>query len=241
MIGEMFKEILDSEIGISAFKILLSGLLGAVIGVERESHGQAAGLRTFILVSMGGCLMMMVSLQIAEIYKVLGVESSVRVDPGRIASYALAGMGFLGAGAIISGKGSVRGLTTAAGMWLTTGIGLSVGAGFYFPAVMVTLVTLVVLYTLRHTKGFVKRDRYIQLEVKCDPFEDRLLELESIIQDSVNAKIQWRRYKVSEEGNFIRYSFQILGKEDQEWYLLVKRLARLKGVKEVVLKDSRVT
>lgn len=237
----MIEEILATELMTSAFKIILSGLLGGVIGAERESHGQAAGLRTFILVSMGGCLMMMVSLQIAEYYKDLGVESSVRVDPGRIASYALAGMGFLGAGAIITGKGSVRGLTTAAGMWLTTGIGLSVGAGFYFPAVVVAFVSLIVLYTLRHTKSFVKRDRYIHLEVKCEPFEDRLLELESTIQDVVDAKIQWRRYKVSEEGNFVRYSFQLLGKEDQEWYLLVKRLLKLRGVKEVVLKDSRVT
>ncbi|MFN3535343.1 MAG: hypothetical protein ACK4WB_08135, partial [Desulfatiglandales bacterium] len=89
--------------------------------------------------------------------------------------------------------------------------------------------------------GLVRRDRYIHLGVKCEPAQDRLIELESIIQDSVDAKIQWRRYEVSQAENSITYSFQMLGKEDEEWYLLVKRLLRVNGVKEVELKESKVT
>lgn len=238
---DVIKDLFTSELGVSGIRILLAGLLGAFIGIERESHGQAAGLRTFILIAVGGCLMMMVSLHVAEIYKALGERSSVRVDPGRIASYALAGMGFLGAGAIITGKGSVRGLTTAAGMWLTTGLGLAVGAGYYFPSVFVTFVTIVVLYLLRHTKGFVRRDRYVHLSVRCSSLEDRLLELESTILDAVDVKIQWRRYEVSEEDHTITYSFQLLGKEDQEWHVLVKRLLRFGGVKGVELREGKVT
>ena len=86
-------------------KIVLAGLLGGLVGFEREAHGQAAGFRTYILVALGSCLIMMVSINMETIYRHLGAQSTVRLDPGRIASYALAGMGFLGAGAIITGKG----------------------------------------------------------------------------------------------------------------------------------------
>jgi hypothetical protein len=93
-------------------KLIIAALLGGAIGFERETHGQAAGIRTNILVGVGACLMMMLSLHIEEIFRHLNIDSVVRLDPGRIASYAIASMGFLGAGAIIKGKGSVRGLTT---------------------------------------------------------------------------------------------------------------------------------
>ena len=110
-------------------KLLLAAIVGGSIGFEREAHGQAAGFRTYIIVCVGSCLMMLLSLHIEELYRQLSDQSTVRLDPGRIASYAIASMGFLGAGAIIKGKGSVRGLTTAAGLWVVTGIGLSIGAG----------------------------------------------------------------------------------------------------------------
>mgnify|MGYP001141543042 CR=1 FL=1 len=237
---ELIEDLFSSDLATEAFKIFLAGLLGAVVGMEREGHGQAAGLRTFILVSIGACLMMIISLRIAGVYVALGSESAVRVDPGRIASYALAGMGFLGAGAIITGKGSVRGLTTAAGMWLTTGVGLAVGAGIYYPAIIVTLLAYLVLYTLRHRKVFVQRDRYIHLFVVTEGLEDRLMELECHIQDAVKVKIQWKSYKILTQEERFQYSFQLLGKEDEDYYLLVKRLMKLKGIISVELKEGKV-
>ncbi|MBF0552352.1 MAG: MgtC/SapB family protein, partial [Deltaproteobacteria bacterium] len=119
-------------------KLLLATLLGGLIGFERETHGQAAGFRTYILVSLGCCLIMMTSLHLHDIFKHFDSNSSVRIDPGRIASYALAGMGFMGAGAIIVGKGTVKGLTTAAGMWMIAAVGLAVGSGYFVPAISVT-------------------------------------------------------------------------------------------------------
>src|SRR3972149_5039668 len=85
-------------------KLILAALMGGAIGFERESHGQAAGIRTNLIVSLGACLMMMLSLHIEEIFRHLNASTTVRLDPGRIASYAIASMGFLGAGAIIKGK-----------------------------------------------------------------------------------------------------------------------------------------
>ena len=119
-----------NHIGLTLGKILIAAILGGAVGFERESHGQAAGFRTNLLVSIGACLMMMLSLEMEQLYRHLDSRAVVRLDPGRIASYAIASMGFLGGGAIIKGKGSVRGLTTAASLWLVTGLGLAVGAGF---------------------------------------------------------------------------------------------------------------
>ncbi len=131
------------------FKLLLAAILGGAIGFERERHGQAAGFRTNIIVALAACLMMILSLYIEELYKNFDSSSTIRIDPARIASYAIASMGFLGAGAIIKGQGSIKGLTTAAGLWLVTAIGLSIGAGLFFPAIAVTIFSLIILYIMR--------------------------------------------------------------------------------------------
>ena len=107
-------------------KLVLSMVLGATIGFERRRKGQIAGMRTFALISMGATLVMLVSIYIPQVY--LGLKNG---DPGRIAAQVVSGVGFLGAGAIIQMKGSVRGLTTAAGIWMAACIGLAVGAGMY--------------------------------------------------------------------------------------------------------------
>jgi putative Mg2+ transporter-C (MgtC) family protein len=124
-----------------AVKLCVATLLGALIGLEREVHGKEAGFKTYSLVCLGSALMMIVSIDVFEIYK--GVAA---VDPGRIAAQAVTGIGFLGAGAIIrSHEGSIRGLTTAAGIWSACAIGLACGLGLYKQAVMTTILVLVIL------------------------------------------------------------------------------------------------
>ena len=115
------------------FKLALSMLLGSIVGLERKSKGQIAGDRTFALISMGATLAMLVGIYIPREY--LGVKNG---DPGCIAAQVITGIGFLGAGAIIQMKGSVRGLTTAAGIWMVATIGLAVGAGRYLVALFAT-------------------------------------------------------------------------------------------------------
>ena len=102
------------------YKLLLSFVLGGVIGLERHHKGQFAGMRTFSLICMGATMAMLVSIYIPQEY--LGLKNG---DPGRIAAQVVSGVGFLGAGAIIQMKGSVKGLTTAAGIWMTACIGLA--------------------------------------------------------------------------------------------------------------------
>lgn len=123
-----FNEICSNEITIAGalFKLILSLILGGIIGIERRHKGQAAGMRTFALIAMGATLAMLISIYIPQEY--MGLKNG---DPGRIAAQVISGIGFLGAGAIIQMKGSVRGLTTAAGIWMTACLGLAVGAGMY--------------------------------------------------------------------------------------------------------------
>ena len=149
------------EILVSFGKIALAAVLGGVIGFERESKGQFAGFRTILLISIGSCLMMMLSLHMPLLYESMGADSVLRIDPARIASYAIASMGFLGGGAIIKGRGSVRGLTTAASLWLVTGLGLSVGAGFYIPAILCALISIVVLYNMSRFKILVPHRQFV--------------------------------------------------------------------------------
>lgn len=131
-------------------RLTLSVLLSGLIGLERQLHRRTAGLRTHILVSLGSCLIMLTSLYVFDIYKDL-----VALDPGRIAAGVITGIGFLGAGAIMREKTEIRGLTTAASLWVVAGIGLAVGVGFYSAGVFTAILTLVTLFFLRRLEGIM--------------------------------------------------------------------------------------
>ncbi len=121
------------------YSIVLAIVFGAMIGMEREFHGKAAGLRTNILICLGAAVFTIISRQMAT-----GSEGSVT----RIAAQIVTGVGFLGAGAIIQDRGGVHGLTTAATIWLVASIGMACGARFYQLALITTLLAIVVLIGL---------------------------------------------------------------------------------------------
>lgn len=131
-------------------RLLLSVFLSGLVGLERQFHRRTAGLRTHILVCLGSCLIMLTSIYVFDIFK--GVTS---VDPARIAAGVITGIGFLGAGAIIRSGEAVKGLTTAASLWIVAGIGLAVGCGFYLAAIISSILALIVLLFLRHVERFV--------------------------------------------------------------------------------------
>ena len=128
-------------------RLLVAGILGAIIGLDREYRAKEAGYRTHFLVSLGSALIMIVSQYgFQEIIK----ENSVTLDPSRVAAQVVSGIGFIGAGTIILQKQIVRGLTTAAGIWATAGIGLAVGAGMYAIGIATTVLTLIGLELLSY-------------------------------------------------------------------------------------------
>jgi putative Mg2+ transporter-C (MgtC) family protein len=160
---EWFSEAFTGNI---LLRLAISCLLGAVIGLERDMHGRAAGLRTNMLVSLGSALFMIISETVAEIYSANGAgESGLRVDPSRIAAQIIAGIGFLGAGAILKEGLNVRGLTTAACLWVSAGIGMAAGAGLFELAMVVTAISLFTLTGMGYLDKLYAKDSYRTLEI----------------------------------------------------------------------------
>ncbi len=119
-------------------RLLLAALFGGLVGWEREIAGRAAGFRTHILVSMGAALVMLTSI---ELFRQYGERTDV--DPTRMAAQVVSGIGFLGAGTIIRSGTAVRGLTTAASLWVVAAVGMAAGCGFWKAAAMATALVLV--------------------------------------------------------------------------------------------------
>ena len=145
------------------FKLVVSMILGSAVGFERKLKGQSAGIRTFSLICMGATLAMLISIYVPQEYK--GLKNG---DPGRIAAQVITGIGFLCAGAIIQMKGSVKGLTTAASIWMVATIGMTVGLGLYTLSIVATLLILVILHIferLEHRVVVSVESRSIQLNI----------------------------------------------------------------------------
>ena len=161
------------------FKLALACILGALIGLERESLNRPAGLRTYTLVCVGSTLAMIVSIDIYMQY-----YQTVNADPGRIAAQVVSGIGFLGAGTIMREGASVRGLTTAAGLWVVACIGLAVGAGLYIPAVATTvLILFVLIYFIRFEQFFTGMREYKGLVIVVEDRPGQVGNIGSILGD----------------------------------------------------------
>lgn len=158
-----------------AGKISLSAVLGGVVGAEREWSGKWAGLRTHMLIAVGAALVTDVSIHIGARY----AQGSSAWDPGRIAAQVVTGVGFIGAGTIIQARGTVRGLTTAAGLWVAAAIGMAVGARFYAEALVGTAALLVTLAALAPLERRVlqRRRRTVIFHLTEDQRLDDLLDL----------------------------------------------------------------
>ncbi len=163
-------------------KLLLATLLGGAIGMERELAGKSAGLRTNILICVGAALFTQLSIDIAKIG--FSPDGHPYGDTTRIAAQIVSGIGFLGAGAILHGGGSIVGLTTAATIWVVAAIGAAVGAGAYVDALGATALIMIVLVGLRPVEGALLRKRRraratlrVKLGTPFEAFEDVIQQL----------------------------------------------------------------
>jgi putative Mg2+ transporter-C (MgtC) family protein len=138
-----------------AARLALAGIFGGIIGYERQAQHKSAGLRTHVLVCIGSCLIMVLSLNIY--YSVQGLTNA---DPTRLAAQVVSGIGFLGAGSIMKEGPTVRGLTTAASLWVVSGVGLAVGSGYYMSAFTTTGLVFLTLTILSRVE---KKDCSMQL------------------------------------------------------------------------------
>ena len=159
------------------FRLVAAGGLGALIGLERDMHGRAAGLRTHLLVCMGASLFMIMSIVVAQMD---GGEFTS--DPGRIAAQIVTGIGFLGAGAILKEGFSVRGLTTASSLWIAAAVGMASGAGRYALAGTTAVLALGSLSILRRIERHYRKDFYRMLTLKTSVDAD-LSKIVEVVQN----------------------------------------------------------
>lgn len=146
------------------WRLLAAIVMGAAIGLEREYHAKEAGIRTHLLVALGSCLFMILS---AYGFDAFLAKDHTSFDPSRIASQVVTGIGFIGAGTIILQKQVVRGLTTAAGLWVTAAIGLACGIGMYVIALVTTVLVLVSLGVINiYLPYFAQKERTITFLVE---------------------------------------------------------------------------
>jgi putative Mg2+ transporter-C (MgtC) family protein len=216
------------------FRLLLASLLGGVIGLEREIHGRPAGFRTHLLVSLGSCLFVISSIQFYTRFGNFTGASPVGADPGRVAAQVVAGIGFLGAGAIIREKASIRGLTTAACLWVAAAIGLSCGIGMFGPAAVVTVLSLVSLLLLKRVENVLARDSYVHLKIWSDDSGGQQQHVENLIRechaDVVNVSIE-----KDIEAGVVFFEFELKSRSRKLSCHLLDLIAKIHGIKKVKL------
>lgn len=184
-----------------ALRILLAGLLGAAIGFERKNRNKLAGVRTHAIVALGAALIMVVSKY--------GFYDMDKFDASRVAAQIVSGVGFLGAGIIfVRNNNSVSGLTTAAGIWATAGMGMSMGAGQYFIATISTVMILV-MQVVFHRVRFLSNEAFQDnLRVVLQKSDGAVKELEEYM---TKEKIEIRSIKITKgDGNNLKVDFELL-------------------------------
>ncbi len=211
--------------GTIIFRLILALILTGFIGWERENHDRPAGFRTHILVGVGSTVVMIVSFTMSILYE------PVDPDPGRIAAQVVSGIGFLGAGTIIREGFSVKGLTTAASLWVVAAIGLAVGVGYYNLAIFSTLLVFFTLFflnrlELRHTSSNIK-----MLDCRIKDMPGILGQLAEIIgEENINIKdVVVERDKLTNE-TVVRFDLKF--SEESDINNLNKSLLNIDGLIE---------
>ena len=216
------------------FRLLLAAVLGGVVGLEREVHGRPAGVRTYILLCMGSALIMVVSEFLFLKFVSLGVGDILRADPARIAAQAITGIGFLGAGVIMHYRDSIRGLTTAAGVWVACAIGLAIGAGFYLFGSAVTALTLISLVGLKACERCLKKDWYKEMTVVSKDEAGQFARIQEVLErhefDVVNFAL-----RKDLERKEVQASFLLRVRTVQPSREVIKEVFNIEGVRSVDL------
>ena len=208
------------------FRLILAAILSGIIGFEREFHGRAAGFRTHILLCVGTTLIMITSVHIFDIY-----SGRTPIDPARLAAGVVTGIGFLGAGTIMRYKASVRGLTTAASLWVVTGVGLAVGSGLFFGAIATTalaVITLMVFGRLEHS--MIRKDWYKTVIIESKDGLEQLKQIRGILSE-YGANITDFEVERSEDGASMILSIGLKLATSHHTAVMIQDISRLEGVK----------
>lgn len=209
-------------------RLLLASLFGAFIGLERERKDRTAGMRTHMMVCVGSCLIMIVSA--FGFSDILGTGHVV-LDPSRIAAQVISGIGFIGAGTILFLKhGTIRGLTTASGLWTVAAIGLATGSGMYFAAVATTAIALIILWALQPLeRWYSKKFKKKTLRIVADSDETNEL-LRDLLSDK---KVKIESFMLERDGKETIFQLRFLNTAETVISEIINELKKDKTIKEV--------
>ena len=207
-----------------ALRILMAALLGGLMGLERGLKNRAAGLRTYMLVCIGACMIMLTN---HFIYQSTGVG-----DPVRMGAQVISGIGFLGAGTIIvTRRSQVKGLTTAAGLWTAAGVGLALGIGFYEAALVGAFVVLVVMTLMQYMDNKMRRktksfEIYGELSAKAT-LGDLLRQIREM---EIDIRDVQKQTGTDVDGNIRAYTATLESKKRTEHHLILEKIVTIDGV-----------
>ena len=225
------------EMIVVAVPLLLALLMGSAVGLERAWHGRPAGLRTHALVCISSSLLMLLTVNQWDLMASVPLET-IRIDPTRMAQGIMTGIGFLGAGVIMKEGLTIRGLTTAASIWMTASIGIMVGMGFNTASVMATVLTLIVLSLFSRIEGILPSRRFGRLKLRYKTSGDVMHEdINSLIKEH-HIKGYHPSYHLIDEGRLFEYEMTIFTSDPENFHTLAESLKSVERLIEFSITPS---
>jgi putative Mg2+ transporter-C (MgtC) family protein len=221
---------MDADFGTITVHLLGAVFAGGIIGLERSFHGRPAGFRTHTLVCLASSLLMLVTLFQWKWSPGVPLDT-IRIDPTRTAQGIMTGIGFLGAGVIFKEGFSVRGLTTAASIWVTAAIGILIGIGFYFPAILATALTLGILSIFRKIEARMPSQSYAHHYIRFDRNDVLSEEKVRKIMTDHGFNIANMSYRITDDGLHFEYRMILRSPDVCHISALSTYLLNLKQVK----------
>ncbi len=224
----------QQEYGETTLRLILAVVLGGLVGIEREQNNHPAGFRTHILVCVGSALIMLLSVYGFEEF--ISKHSDVVVaDPARLAAQVVSGIGFLGAGTILVHGGTIRGLTTAASLWVVAGIGLALGAGFYYGAVLVTVLVLISLVILnRFEENVISKSKNHEIKLTVVDMPGKLGSIATALGDK-GISIKKLDMKEQTDEGFVHMSIHVRLPGNVSPALVLDEIKKVEGIKSLTL------
>ncbi len=221
------------DVSTAGIRLLVSFIVGAIIGIEREAHRQPAGLRTHILICLGATLIMLLSIYIPQQFSLFKTA-----DPGRIAAQVVSGIGFLGAGAIIKFGANIRGLTTAATIWAVAAIGLCVGAGMFVVALIGSVLILFGLIVVEYFEKKLFKPKFLKrIELTIDGVEADLDQFKKIL-GRYRIRISTVDMHVDRKQQVAECSFLVLISQQTDYNELTRELSEGQHVSAIKITQA---
>ncbi|MDH5525991.1 MAG: MgtC/SapB family protein [Nitrospirota bacterium] len=228
---------MEGQYAETLIRLLLAVLAGSVVGLERTYHGRPAGFRTHTLVCVSSALLMQFTVYQWEVLANAPLET-VRVDPTRMAQGIMTGIGFLGAGVIMKEGITIRGLTTAASIWMIASIGVVLGMGMYFVGFLGTGITVGVLSLFRWLEKRTPTLRYARLTVRFKrPEAMREEEMVALVREFAIEE-HAPSFSLEAEGRLFRYEMTVRTRDQRNYSRLSERLSEMERVQEFSIQPT---